>query len=206
MAQRDEEAVEMHGRSIIAKILALSVFFSLILFLPCSLPAEAQEPQMKLSVTVYGRGTPEGRFFYEPAEILVATPGILINITFVNDDNVTGVRHDLTLVVSGVQHQTPLLSPGESAFLEFAVNETGSLPYWCSVPGHRELGMEGTLVVGLVPPEEGDLVEGLPLRAYWIGLIGIFSMVAVIIVSYFVIKYESGHHADQREHRRRGLP
>lgn len=199
--------MDMHDRPKIGGALILSAVLLLSLVV-VAITALAQQPQMKLSVRIIGSGNPDGTFFFEPEEILVATPGILVNVTFVNNDTVNDVNHDLTIELEGITYQTPLIAPGEVAYVEFYLNETGTFFFWCSVPGHRQLGMEGTFVVGLVAPEEEgvEVARGLPLRAYWIGLIGIFSMIAVIIASYFVIKYESRHHADHREHRRRGLP
>jgi nitrite reductase (NO-forming) len=198
--------MEMHDRPTIGGALAISAVLLLSLALS-AVPAQAQEAEMKLSVVIYGRGNPDGTFFFSMSEILVGAPGVLVNVTFINDDTVNNVNHDFTIELDGVVYQTPLLSVGEVGYVEFYLNETGTFPYWCSVPGHRQLGMEGAFVVGLVSPEEGpEVAQGLPLRAYWIGLIGIFSMIAVIIAAYFVIKYESRHHTDHREHKRRGLP
>ena len=40
------------------------------------------------------------------------------------------------------------IAPGESTTLEFAVDlPPGEYPYWCAVGNHREMGMEGTMVV-----------------------------------------------------------
>ncbi len=99
--------------------------------------------------------------------------------------------------------------PGGS---EVWVNVTNVMPignyvFVCMIPAHAAGGMHGLLVVGQVVGERlPSGTEGVALRAYWVGLIGIFGMLAVIIVAYFAIKYESRHHTDHREHRRRGLP
>ena len=103
------------------------------------------------------------------------------------------------------------LGVGGTGWANFTAPSTiGIYPFACVIPGHAISGMWGLLVVGQVgdPATDGPApgTEGVALRAYWIGLIGIFSMVAVIVVSYFAIKYESRHHTDHREHKRRGLP
>jgi uncharacterized cupredoxin-like copper-binding protein len=46
-------------------------------------------------------------------------------------------EHDLHIV----------LEPGASGHLEFAATEPGDYEYFCTVPGHREAGMRGTLTV-----------------------------------------------------------
>ncbi len=154
-----------------------------------------------------GGGNPDGSLWFEPNEILIASVPILVNITFVNNDTVNAdINHNFRTEIGAVVYETPFIKPGESSQIEFWINETGEIPFWCNVPGHRQLGMEGTFIVGLVPGPEALAEQGLPLRAYWIGLIGIFAMVGVIGVAYFVIKVESRHHSDHREHKRRGLP
>ncbi len=192
----------------IGRTLAASVILLLSTIVLSAPGSHAQElPPWKLSVPVTGNATPDGTgFFFDPAEIPIARVPILVNVTFINQDTITGVNHNFTTEIGGVFYETPLLGPGEVGFVEFWINETGTFDYWCALPGHRELGMEGSFVVGAVAEEEMEGPAGIALRAYWIGLIGIFSMVAVIIISYFVIKAESRHHTDNREHRRRGLP
>lgn len=43
--------------------------------------------------------------------------------------------------------RTDIIGPGESDSVSFTVDEPGEYPFWCSVPGHRGAGMEGTLIV-----------------------------------------------------------
>ena len=40
-----------------------------------------------------------------------------------------------------------LLDRGESATLLLRVAEAGTIEFYCTIPGHREVGMEGTLVI-----------------------------------------------------------
>lgn len=97
---------------------------------------------------------------------------------------------------------------GQEVVINFtAPATTGVYNFACVIPGHAISGMVGVLSVGLAAaPGDGEGVEGVELRAYWIGIIGIFSMIGVIVAAYFVIKYESRHHTDHRDHKRRGLP
>jgi plastocyanin len=54
--------------------------------------------------------------------------------------------HDFAITVSGQQHKTPLINPGESS--SFTVELTpGEYQYLCTVPGHDILGMQGTLTI-----------------------------------------------------------
>lgn len=193
-----------------SRVLRMAALVLLALVVATSPPALAQddpEEANRVFLVVEGDSTEDGRFLLRPAQYVLYPPPFLVNVTFRNADFRSNVSHDFHVEIGDEGYTTPLIRPGETASIEFLVSETGRFPYWCTVPGHRDLGMEGALIVALAA--EGPVVPGeggVALRAYWIGLIGIFSMVAVIIVSYFVIKYESRHHTDEREHRRRGLP
>ncbi len=75
---------------------------------------------------------------------LTANPGDLVQITLVNAD---GILHDLTIDEFAVQ--TPQIGqPGQLETIEFTVGEEGEFVYYCSLPGHRQAGMWGTLRVG----------------------------------------------------------
>ncbi|MFQ6013188.1 MAG: hypothetical protein ACE5LS_06050 [Thermoplasmata archaeon] len=165
---------------------------------------------VEVFLTVVGGGTSDPfNLFFDKDEIILGPTPVFVNVTFVNMDAENDLFHNFTTVLNGTFYTTPLLKLGETGWVEFWINETGRFPYWCSVGNHREDGMEGFFVVtdtGDLGGGDGFAPSGVALRAYWIGLIGIFSMVAVILVSYFIIKYESRHHTDHREHRRRGLP
>lgn len=82
-------------------------------------------------------------------------------------DNKGGVTHDFTVdrmptqglhMMGGAggdehQHMTGehamhlALDTGKSGWLEFEPTETGTYEFYCTVPGHREAGMHGTLTV-----------------------------------------------------------
>lgn len=78
-------------------------------------------------------------FRFRPAEIRVRL-GDDVAATLTSLD----VLHDFTIdeldahVAAG---------PGETATGGFTVNKPGRYGYYCSVPGHRQAGMEGVLVV-----------------------------------------------------------
>lgn len=76
--------------------------------------------------------------------LLEAEPGDLVQLTLINGDN---VQHDLSLEKLGVKTDF-VSSKGASSVIAFRVPEAGSYAYFCSVPGHRQAGMEGSLQVG----------------------------------------------------------
>ncbi len=195
--------------STFSRLAGLVIALFVASFIPAAAPAAGHHTlaSVEAFLTIVGNSTDADTLFFDKTEIILGPTPVFVNVTFSNLDFTSDQPHNWTVTLAGVFYTTPLLQPGETGWVEFWINQTGTFPYWCDVPGHRILGMEGTFVVTDTGAISGEAVpQGIALRAYWIGLIGIFAMVAVILVSYFVIKYESRHHTDHREHRRRGLP
>jgi len=88
-----------------------------------------------------------GDFFIAPPEVPVA-PDTELTLRVVNDGD---VQHDIT---TEGEKGTERLATGETAEVNLGVVSAGQL-LWCSVPGHREQGMEATIVPG-PPPDAGD--------------------------------------------------
>ncbi len=78
-------------------------------------------------------------FAFDPEEITVAA-GEDITIVLTADD----ILHDCTLE-DAEGHVAA--DAGETASGGMRIDEPGTYTYYCSVEGHREAGMEGTLVV-----------------------------------------------------------
>jgi nitrite reductase (NO-forming) len=77
--------------------------------------------------------------------------GRVIQVTLINGD---GVLHDVAF--PEFDARTELISTkGASSVTVFRAAREGEFDYFCTVPGHREAGMEGLLVVGQpeAPPE-----------------------------------------------------
>jgi len=51
------------------------------------------------------------------------------------------VPHDLVVKGNGVNAKTPLLNPGQSKTLKVDL-KPGTYELYCSVPGHKQLGMD----------------------------------------------------------------
>lgn len=60
--------------------------------------------------------------------------------------NTIGSRHDLVIPELNVE-STMLNRRGETTTFQFVPRKTGQFIYYCSVPGHREAGMEGIIIV-----------------------------------------------------------
>lgn len=82
-------------------------------------------------------------FALEPARIELEEPG---PATF-RVVNAGGTAHALAVEGEDVAEETALLQPGESAELTVDLG-AGEHDLFCPVGGHREQGMEGTLLVG----------------------------------------------------------
>lgn len=77
---------------------------------------------------------------FTPNEIRVKA-GDTVRVTFKN----TVGTHDWTL--DEFSAKTPLINAGEESTVEFVADQAGTYEFYCSVPGHREAGMKGTLIV-----------------------------------------------------------
>jgi nitrite reductase (NO-forming) len=75
---------------------------------------------------------------------LTAEPGDLVQITLINGD---AISHDLAIDEFGVK-TAEVTALEDVATVIFRVEEDGSYVYYCSLPGHRQAGMWGELIVG----------------------------------------------------------
>lgn len=78
-----------------------------------------------------------GDFFLDPDATEIAVGGTI------SLNNVGGVGHDL--VIEGAASE--LVDPGATGELVVDGVDPGDYTMYCSVPGHREAGMEGTVTV-----------------------------------------------------------
>ena len=80
-------------------------------------------------------------FSFSPSSITV-NAGEKVKLTF---NNVGNFPHNFTVQGLGVATRT--IGAGQSDTVEFTVEESGTLTFFCSVGNHRAQGMEGTLAV-----------------------------------------------------------
>uniref|UniRef100_A0A7C1JYC6 EfeO-type cupredoxin-like domain-containing protein n=1 Tax=Thermomicrobium roseum TaxID=500 RepID=A0A7C1JYC6_THERO len=79
---------------------------------------------------------------FNPATITVS-PGASVTVTL---KNVGTLQHDYHIDV--INQTSPLVDPGKSVDWTFtAPSQAGTYDTWCTVPGHKELGMVGKLEV-----------------------------------------------------------
>jgi plastocyanin len=84
---------------------------------------------------------PNGGLFYEFADA-VAPPGGLT----MRSPNESSVDHNIALEGGGVDEVGPVVRDGGVSEIQADV-QAGEYTFYCSVEGHREAGMEGTLTV-----------------------------------------------------------
>lgn len=78
-------------------------------------------------------------YAFSPSRIELRA-GETVNLVLVNAG---AVPHDLTIPALGF---SLAVVPGSSAEAALTAPTPGTYPFFCSVPGHRQLGMVGTLV------------------------------------------------------------
>lgn len=82
---------------------------------------------------------------------LNVAPGQTVQITLENGD---GAEHDIVAPDLGV-NSARIVGQGSTTVVSLGASELGQYSYWCSLPGHRAAGMEGSIIVG----EPGDADE-----------------------------------------------
>lgn len=103
-------------------------------------PQESPATDSAQSVNVKAFNLQNKALSFDVKEIKVKK-GDTVKVTF----KVTQGTHDF--VVDEFSTRTELLKVGQEETVEFIADKTGSFEYYCSMPGHREAGMKGTLIV-----------------------------------------------------------
>jgi plastocyanin len=100
---------------------------------PASSPAAA--------TTVKLAANPAGQLAYEPKQLTAKAGKVTVDMT-----NMSPVEHDVAVAQrSTVLGQTPVFSGGSKSVT--LTLKPGKYTFFCTVPGHRQAGMEGTLTV-----------------------------------------------------------
>jgi plastocyanin len=111
---------------------------------PGTTPA-AEEPQIETEAgveTVELTSPETGELVFEPESLEARVGEVAIDYT-----NPSEVPHNVAIEGDGEElAQSETVTGGDSATATVAL-EAGEYVYYCSIPGHREAGMEGTLTV-----------------------------------------------------------
>ncbi len=89
---------------------------------------------------------------------LQVAQGAVVQITLIDGD---GAEHNIAVPDFNAASDH-VLAKGASAVIVFRADKAGTFPYFCVLPGHRQAGMEGKLVVGnatatSTQPEAADI-------------------------------------------------
>jgi plastocyanin len=104
--------------------------------------AEAGAPAEAAAAEEIGLSTATGTELAFDTDALEAAAG---NVTLVLE-NVATIEHNVALEGDGVSEEGEVVGEGETSTVTAEV-KPGEYDFYCSVPGHREGGMEGTLTV-----------------------------------------------------------
>lgn len=80
-------------------------------------------------------------YAYTPSTITVKS-GENVKINFTNNGT---TAHNLT--IQGLNLATNSIGPGETDSISFVAPAAGSYNFYCSIDGHKDLGLSGTLIV-----------------------------------------------------------
>ncbi|MDA0652718.1 MAG: copper-containing nitrite reductase [Proteobacteria bacterium] len=92
---------------------------------------------------------------------LFASEGDIVQLTLINGE---GAEHDIVLLDQGVQSQH-VVNKGSSTTIAFRAKAGADSAYFCSIPGHRQAGMEGKFTVAPKTAAPADTVPGIGLSA-----------------------------------------
>ncbi len=174
-------------------------------------------PRLEIQVEA-GQGD---KLVFSPAQIILPSVPIVLNVTVINNST-SPMAHSFSIRDSTGTTRISVWvnTTGARAYANFTVDTatqitydsqtftaqltSGAVKFFC-IP-HELIGMTGTIVVGGGSTGGTQQNLGVPIQAYWIGLIGLGAMLLWIGITYFLIKTSSRHFRDEREHVRRGLP
>lgn len=83
---------------------------------------------------------PDGNLSWEPTELTAPAGPVTIEL-----DNPSPVAHDVAIEGNGVEEKSDLVTDGTATVT--ADLKPGEYKYYCTVTGHEDAGMDGTLTV-----------------------------------------------------------
>ncbi len=120
---------------------------------PVAAPGAAAHGDMHApTVFTFRSGIAEGRMVFlgvggdinaKVNPTLVVHEGEVVQINLINGE---GAEHDIVVDQYGVRSDR-VVGKGASSIISFTADRTGEFIYFCSVPGHRDSGMQGRIQV-----------------------------------------------------------
>ena len=104
-------------------------------------PAPPSSPAAAATTTLKLAANPAGQLAYDTKQLSAKAGKVTIDMT-----NMSPVEHDVAVAQgTTVVGQTPVFTGGSKAVT--LTLKPGTYTFYCTVPGHRQAGMEGTLTV-----------------------------------------------------------
>ena len=104
-------------------------------------PAPPSSPAAAATTTLKLAANPAGQLAYDTKQLSAKAGKVTIDMT-----NMSPVEHDVAIAQgTTVVGQTPVFTGGTKAVT--LTLKPGTYTFYCTVPGHRQAGMEGTLTV-----------------------------------------------------------
>jgi nitrite reductase (NO-forming) len=126
-----------------------------LFLLVLSMHASAADREFTLEARMTGYVGATGPIAGERNPALRVTKGDNVKITLINSEP---MAHDIVLDAHKVKSQQ-ILKVGDKTEVTFVAEQSDA--YYCSLPGHRQVGMEGQLVVGSAAGGEGAVDESV---------------------------------------------
>jgi plastocyanin len=90
--------------------------------------------------TLVVKADPNGQLSWSPTTETAKAGSVTMTL-----DNPSPVSHDIEISGNGVEKTADLVSQGSTSVT--ATLKPGTYEYYCTVPGHKQAGMKGTLTV-----------------------------------------------------------
>ena len=134
------DRIRHRGGSVLGDMLRLLTYIFVALALPLALLACGEDEGEATGEVVEVSAT---EFAFDPSNIQLDEAGTY-TFRLTNDGE---FEHALEIEGQGIEEETDVIGGGETAELTVDLAE-GEYEIYCPVGNHREMGMEGTLVVG----------------------------------------------------------
>lgn len=135
------DRIRLRGGSVLGDMLRLLTYVTVALALLLALLACGEDEEAAAGQTVEVVGT---EFALDPSTVNLDEPGTY-TFHFVNDGE---FEHALEIDGHGIEEETDVVGGGETADVTVELTEEGEYEMYCPVGNHRDMGMEGTVIVG----------------------------------------------------------
>lgn len=122
----------------IPRIAPIATVFLVLALLAAGCGGDGEEAEPEQEMRLQLAADPGGAFSFDKKMLEAPAGSIMIELA-----NESSVPHNVAIEGGGVDEESPTVT-GESTSLTVEL-QPGTYTFYCSVPGHREGGMEGTL-------------------------------------------------------------